>query len=127
MPASVACGEKPQARLRLRPRSWMRSKNDMAKARALSSSPMAAARWTRYLPPITPVNGDTGAKVFYIGQLYPWKGIDVLIRAMAEIAGAELVVVGGLPPEPDLEPRATTRREAIDRRARHVSRFRASP
>ena len=33
-------------------------------------------------PPITPVDGDTGAKVFYIGQLYPWKGIDVLIRAV---------------------------------------------
>ena len=64
---------------------------------------MAAARWTRYLPPLPPLLGDTGAKVFYIGQLYPWKGIDVLIRAMAEIDGAELVVVGGLPPEPDLD------------------------
>lgn len=41
--------------------------------------------------------------VYYIGQLYPWKGVDVAIRAMQYVAGAELVVIGGLPPEPDLE------------------------
>lgn len=40
--------------------------------------------------------------VYYIGQLYPWKGVDVLVRAMQDV-DAELVVVGGLPPEPDLD------------------------
>ncbi len=41
--------------------------------------------------------------VYYIGQLYPWKGVDILVRAMQQVDGAELVVVGGLPPEPDLD------------------------
>jgi glycosyltransferase involved in cell wall biosynthesis len=42
-------------------------------------------------------------RVYYIGQLYPWKGADLLIEAMRSVSGAELVVVGGLPPEPDLD------------------------
>ncbi len=41
--------------------------------------------------------------VYYIGQLYPWKGVDVLLEAMRYVSGAELVIVGGLPPEPDLD------------------------
>ena len=39
----------------------------------------------------------------YVGQLYPWKGVDVLVRAMQDVPRGELTVVGGLPPEPDLE------------------------
>ena len=42
-------------------------------------------------------------RVYYIGQLYPWKGVDVLVEAMRHVSGAELVIVGGLPPEPDLD------------------------
>ena len=42
-------------------------------------------------------------RVYYIGQLYPWKGVDVLVEAMRYVNGAELVIVGGLPPEPDLD------------------------
>ena len=44
-----------------------------------------------------------GKTVTYIGQLYPWKGVDVLVHAMRQVDDAELVVVGGLPPEPDLD------------------------
>ncbi len=44
-----------------------------------------------------------GKVVMYIGQLYPWKGVDVLVRAMQSVPRGELVIVGGLPPEPDLE------------------------
>lgn len=43
------------------------------------------------------------ARVYYIGQLYPWKGVDVLVEAMRHVNGAELVIVGGLPQEPDLD------------------------
>lgn len=50
------------------------------------------------MPP-APAHG----KVMYIGQLYPWKGVDVIVEAMKEVPGGELVIVGGLPPEPDLE------------------------
>jgi glycosyltransferase involved in cell wall biosynthesis len=41
--------------------------------------------------------------VYYVGQLYPWKGVDVLVEAMRYVPGAELTIVGGLPPEPDLD------------------------
>ena len=45
----------------------------------------------------------SGSTVMYVGQLYPWKGVDVLVRAMQDVARGELVIVGGLPHEPDLE------------------------
>jgi glycosyltransferase involved in cell wall biosynthesis len=43
------------------------------------------------------------ARVLYAGQLYPWKGVDVLVRAMASVPGARLVILGGLRGEADLE------------------------
>ncbi len=36
-----------------------------------------------------------GRTVVYVGQLYPWKGVDVLVRAMARLPGARARVVGG--------------------------------
>jgi glycosyltransferase involved in cell wall biosynthesis len=53
------------------------------------------------LPPFPGVHSPR--RVYYIGQLYPWKGVDVLVEAMRHVEGAELVIVGGLPPEPDLD------------------------
>ena len=47
----------------------------------------------------SPIQGN---KVYYIGQLYPWKGVDVLIQAMQYVKDAELIVVGGFVEEPDL-------------------------
>jgi glycosyltransferase involved in cell wall biosynthesis len=41
--------------------------------------------------------------VIYAGQLYPWKGVDVLVRAMRRVPGARLVVLGGIAEEPDLQ------------------------
>jgi glycosyltransferase involved in cell wall biosynthesis len=41
-------------------------------------------------------------RVLYAGQLYPWKGVDVLVDAMAEVKGARLVILGGLAGEADL-------------------------
>ena len=38
-------------------------------------------------------------EVLYIGQLYRWKGIDCLVRAMAHLPGRRLTVVGGNDPE----------------------------
>jgi glycosyltransferase involved in cell wall biosynthesis len=38
----------------------------------------------------------------YSGHLYPWKGVDVLVRALALTAGIAGLVVGGHPAEPDL-------------------------
>ena len=47
--------------------------------------------------------GDKPPRVLYAGQLYPWKGVDVLVEAMAAVPGAQLVVLGGLRGEADYE------------------------
>ena len=39
----------------------------------------------------------------YAGHLYPWKGVDVLVRALALCRDVDGLVVGGHPAEPDLE------------------------
>jgi len=49
----------------------------------------------------TPPSEDR--RVVYAGQLYPWKGVDVLLEAFARLERGELVIVGGLPGESDLE------------------------
>jgi glycosyltransferase involved in cell wall biosynthesis len=38
----------------------------------------------------------------YAGHLYPWKGVDVLLRALAQVPGVTGLVVGGHEREPDL-------------------------
>jgi glycosyltransferase involved in cell wall biosynthesis len=40
--------------------------------------------------------------VLYAGQLYPWKGVDVLVQAMVRVPSARLLILGGLPGEPDM-------------------------
>jgi len=42
------------------------------------------------------------ARVVYAGQLYPWKGVDVLVEAMAQFESARLVILGGLAGEGDI-------------------------
>ena len=42
--------------------------------------------------------------IFYIGQLYPWKGVDILLKSMCSVNGGEkLNIVGGLEYENDLD------------------------
>ena len=54
------------------------------------------------LPPFPRTDEARRLQIYYIGQLYPWKGVDTLLEAMQELPDQELVIVGGLPPEPDL-------------------------
>ncbi len=42
-------------------------------------------------------------RVVYAGQLYPWKGVDVLVQAFARLSRGELVIVGGLRGEADFD------------------------
>ncbi|HEV8255103.1 MAG TPA: glycosyltransferase [Vicinamibacteria bacterium] len=42
-----------------------------------------------------------GRRILYAGQLYPWKGVDVLVQAMARLPQARLVILGGIEGEPD--------------------------
>ena len=39
----------------------------------------------------------------YAGHLYPWKGVNVLLEAVARLHGVRAVIVGGLAGEPDLD------------------------
>jgi glycosyltransferase involved in cell wall biosynthesis len=41
-------------------------------------------------------------RVVYAGHLYPWKGVEVLIDAVALLPGVTCTIVGGHPGEPDL-------------------------
>jgi len=53
----------------------------------------------------------------YAGHLYPWKGVDLLIRALAHLQDTRGVIVGGLPREPDLDrARDLARRLGVDER-----------
>ena len=45
--------------------------------------------------------GEAPPRIVYAGQLYPWKGVDVLVRAMAVVPDARLVILGGLRGEAD--------------------------
>ncbi len=49
-----------------------------------------------------PLPQDDPPRIVYAGQLYPWKGVDVLIEAMKGVRAARLVVLGGLEGERDL-------------------------
>lgn len=53
--------------------------------------------------PFPGLSPERPPRVLYAGQLYPWKGVDVLVEAMAEVPEARLALAGGLPGEPDLE------------------------
>jgi glycosyltransferase involved in cell wall biosynthesis len=41
------------------------------------------------------------ARVLYAGQLYPWKGVEVLVEAIAHVPDVRLVILGGLEGERD--------------------------
>src|SRR6185503_11364443 len=69
----------------------------------------------RAFPGLAP---DHPPRVLYAGQLYPWKGVDVLVEAMARVPGARLVILGGLAGERDLERvRALVRAQGLEARA----------
>jgi glycosyltransferase involved in cell wall biosynthesis len=52
--------------------------------------------------PFPGLAAEAPPRVLYAGQLYPWKGVDVLVEAMQAVPQARLVVLGGLPGETDL-------------------------
>ncbi len=55
--------------------------------------------------------------VAYAGHLYPWKGVDVLLEALARVPNAEGLVVGGHAEESDLDRlKALAERLGISRR-----------
>jgi glycosyltransferase involved in cell wall biosynthesis len=118
--ALYGTGERPHpgkaARIAAREaRVWRRAAAFVATTRGILDSFTAAhgARaHTRVIPNGTDVPGDrafpglaagTPPRVVYAGQLYPWKGVDVLVRACADVPTARLVILGGLAGEADAE------------------------
>jgi glycosyltransferase involved in cell wall biosynthesis len=57
----------------------------------------------------TPWRPDGPPVVAYAGHLYPWKGVGVVLAALAALPGVRGLIVGGHPGESDLE---STKREA---------------
>jgi glycosyltransferase involved in cell wall biosynthesis len=49
----------------------------------------------------TPAPDGPELRIGYAGHLYPWKGVDVLIEAVADLPGCRAVVIGGQPGELD--------------------------
>ncbi len=60
------------------------------------------ARVPPAMPGARPRAGRTPV-VGYAGHLYPWKGLDVLMEALARLPGAQGLIIGGLAGERDLE------------------------
>jgi glycosyltransferase involved in cell wall biosynthesis len=54
-------------------------------------------------PVLPPRSAEDPPRVLYAGQLYPWKGVDVLVEAAARLPRLRLVILGGLAGERDLE------------------------
>lgn len=62
------------------------------------------ARVPAVMPPLAnAVRGYAAPVIGYAGHLYPWKGVDILLHAMARLPDARALIVGGLAGEPDLE------------------------
>lgn len=53
-------------------------------------------------PPAWPPPAGEAPLVAYAGHLYPWKGVDVLVRALPLVPGVRALIIGGHPGEPDL-------------------------
>jgi glycosyltransferase involved in cell wall biosynthesis len=54
------------------------------------------------LPDTPPPTPPSQPVVGYAGHLYAWKGVDLLLRALALVPGAQGLIVGGHEEEPDL-------------------------
>lgn len=53
-------------------------------------------------PPRTATRSSQAPVVAYAGHLYAWKGVDVLLEALARMPGTRGLIVGGHAEEPDL-------------------------
>jgi glycosyltransferase involved in cell wall biosynthesis len=66
------------------------------------------------------LEGAEGPVILFFGLLRPYKGVDLLLEAFAQVEGAELWIVGN--PRMDLAPLRTAAR-AVSGRVRFVTRF----
>jgi len=69
------------------------------------------------VPVAGPVAGAGAPVIAYAGHLYPWKGVDVFVRALAALPGARGLIVGGRAGDADMR-RVTTLVEELGLTAR---------
>jgi glycosyltransferase involved in cell wall biosynthesis len=122
-PASRAPADKLRRLARREARVWRKARAYVALTHVLAKEletrfgprahvfvvPDGARRGSEPVP--RPTDGAGMPIVGYAGHLYPWKGVDVLIRALAALPTARAIIVGGHPGETDLarvEAMATT-------------------
>ena len=81
-------------------------------------------------PPDAPFDGlpEGEPEVLYAGQLYPWKGVDVLVEAFAQVPRGRLVILGGIEGEHDTaRVRALVERLGLDGARGHARPRPAGP
>lgn len=72
-------------------------------------------------PRIDPRSRSGVTVIGYAGHLYPWKGVDVVIRALALLPDASALIVGGFPGEPDIDRvRNLARETGVDHRIEFI-------
>jgi glycosyltransferase involved in cell wall biosynthesis len=72
---------------------------------------------TRHATGASPTGSSSPCTVAYAGHLYAWKGVEVLLEAIAHVANVRCLVAGGHPKEPDLARlQALAARLGIERR-----------
>lgn len=112
--ASAGSSRKTRRLIARERRVWSRADGYVTTTRVLADE--LSARFGRRGPLATIPNGtpelevspfafparEATPVVAYAGHLYPWKGADVLIRALAQVTGVHGLIVGGHPRESDL-------------------------
>lgn len=63
--------------------------------------------------PLNPVVAPSRPRAAYAGHLYPWKGVDVFLHALAAAPEVDGLIIGGHPGEADLA-RVTTLAQALN-------------
>jgi glycosyltransferase involved in cell wall biosynthesis len=96
-------------------RVWKRADGYVTITRGLAdelTSRFGARGALAVIPDGVKVAGAPGARppstnhppvIGYAGHLYPWKGVDVLLEAIARLPDVRALIVGGLAGEPDLD------------------------
>lgn len=72
---------------------------DAVRAAFAPSAPIEVIPDAADLERFVPVIREGGRRLVYAGKFHEWKGVDVLIRALAKLPGMPALILGGRPPE----------------------------
>jgi glycosyltransferase involved in cell wall biosynthesis len=112
--AAAASGAKQRRLANREQRVWRRAEGYVTITEALAAelAAMFGGRETRAVVPdgvrldpdrrFVPHAARRPPTVGYAGNLYPWKGVDILLRALARLPDVGGLIIGGHPAEPDI-------------------------